>query len=94
MSAKQEVRDTVHRFLDRVADHLRAIPPDDKRDILKDLESHIYEKLGKRVEDREPTPADVSAVLAEMDPPESYGQRENEQGTSPRGKQKLSCVGD
>src|SRR3954470_9748469 len=40
--------------------------------IARDLESHILDMLHERAAGREPTLADVSAVLATMDPPDAY----------------------
>jgi hypothetical protein len=43
----------------------------ERRSILVELEAHVFELLGRRTTD-EPTRADVLAVLAGLDPPESY----------------------
>ena len=74
MRIEREVDRGVQGFLHRVAEHLGAAPEDEKREILRDLESHIHEALRSRVSEREPTLADLQGVLAEMDPPESYGE--------------------
>jgi hypothetical protein len=64
----------VRDFLDRVAAHLGPVPDDERRELLTDLESHIHEALETRLSGRKPTLEDLQAVLAEMDPPESYGE--------------------
>jgi hypothetical protein len=69
-----ELQRKVQDFLDRVAAHLGAMPDDEKRELLADLESHIHEALEARLSGRTPTLQDLDAVLAEMDPPESYGE--------------------
>ena len=74
MNTETEVERGVQDFLDRVADYLGATPEDEKREILRDLASHIHEALKSRVPGREPTVEDLQGVLAEMDPPESYGE--------------------
>lgn len=42
----------------------------DRRDIVGEVEAHVYELLTRRGED--PTLADVAAVLESLDPPASY----------------------
>jgi hypothetical protein len=54
-----------------VAAHITGAPADEKEEILRNVESHIYEALNERAGEH-PTAADAEAVLAEMDPPESY----------------------
>lgn len=45
-----------------------------RRTITDEVESHIREQLAQRTAPNAPTVADLEAVLAEMDPPEAYGQ--------------------
>ncbi len=74
MTTDPEIRQAVDEFLERVNSHLADQTPQQEREILADLEAHIHEALASRAQDRQPTLDDVQAVLAEMDPPESYGQ--------------------
>ncbi len=62
----------------RISDHLKAVsvklsalPSDERRDILQSVETHIYDALGRTSPDA-PDLADLEAVIAGMDPPESY----------------------
>ena len=63
-------RSLIDRFLGRVEAHLTDRTEDERDELINDLESHIHDTLARRESD---TLADVEAVLAEMDPPESYG---------------------
>lgn len=74
MNTDPAIRQTVDVFLHRVDSHLANQTPEQKRDILADLEAHIYEGLANRAADRQPTIEDLQAVLTEMDQPESYAQ--------------------
>ncbi|HUW56376.1 MAG TPA: hypothetical protein VMZ92_07045 [Planctomycetota bacterium] len=82
MNTETHVERGVRDFLDRVAEHLGAVPEDEKREILTDLASHIHEALASRVSEREPTLADLEQVLAEMDPPESYAPQGDVEGAA------------
>lgn len=72
MEIPAPVQKKIDEYLDRVAAHLANRPPQEARSILNDLESQIQEALADRAAGREPAPEDVSAVLAEMDAPESF----------------------
>ena len=74
MNSDTTISQAVGRFLKRVGEHLANKGQEEKREILADLESHIYEALHSCSQGRQPTLEDLQAVLAEMDPPESYGQ--------------------
>jgi len=63
-------RSLIDRFLGRVEAHLVDRPEDEGEELVSDLEAHIHDALARRESD---SLADVEAVLAEMDPPESYG---------------------
>lgn len=80
MSSSDEIRAGIRGYLDAVDAHLATQSAEEKRDLLANLESHIHEALDARV-DGEPTRADLDAVLAEMDLPESYGA---DRGGAPR----------
>jgi len=77
MAASKEVEGLVRGYLSSVQKHLHGMSAQDKRELLADLESHIYEALEQQAGGRQPTRADATGVLAEMDPPESYGQSQN-----------------
>ena len=68
-----EVRRHIEQYLETVAVHLRAAPGDESSEILRSLESHLYEALDRRAGDAA-TVEDVDAILAEMDPPEPYAR--------------------
>jgi len=74
MNTDPTIAQGIANFLDRVAEHLVSKTPAQRREILADLESHIYEALASRAAGRQPAADVLKAVLAEMDPPESYGQ--------------------
>ena len=74
MTTDSAIRQAVDEFLQGVNSHLADQTANQKHEILADLEAHIYEALASRVANRQPTVDDLQGVLAEMDPPESYGQ--------------------
>ena len=73
MKNREQVRARVRTYLKEVAAHLEGMPERERQDLLKQLESHIYEGLQARTEGNDAQASDVEAVLSEMDPPESYG---------------------
>jgi len=74
MNLSSELTKQVKAHLDEVRKYLGTLPADERQEILQSIESHIYDALETR-SDGEPTQELLSAVLAEMDPPESYGER-------------------
>lgn len=65
-----DARSRIDRFLGRVEAHLADRSEEEREELLRDLESHLHDALaGRETASR----ADVEAVIAEMDPPESYG---------------------
>lgn len=72
MTHDKSIKDGVKRYLDAVAARLGSLTPAEREETLRDVESHIYDALAARGDERA-TPADLQAVLAEMDPPEAYG---------------------
>ena len=74
MNTDQTITQGIAHFLDRVAEHLTAKTPTQKRESLADLESHIHEALASRAHSRPATLEDLQAILTEMDPPETYAQ--------------------
>lgn len=75
MKRDQDAGAAIQRYLRAVAAHLESAPDASKRELLRDLESHIYEALEARGAGEDPQPADVEEVLAGMDPPESFARR-------------------
>jgi len=73
MNLSTELTKQLNAHLDEVRKHLGTLPADERQEILQSIESHIYDALENR-SDGEPTPALLDAVIAEMDPPESYGE--------------------
>ena len=73
MNLSNELTQQINTHLDEVRKYLGTLPPDERQEILQSIESHIYDALETR-SDGEPTPALLDAVIAEMDPPESYGE--------------------
>lgn len=72
MKANQKVKREVRKYLRRVKAHLGDRSPAEREELLHSIEEHIYELLTQRAIE-EPTFADLTAVLTELDPPESYG---------------------
>lgn len=62
----------VQAYLDAVAAQTAGRGEAARRELLQDLERHILESL-ERAGEGDPTPERLDAVLASMDPPESYG---------------------
>ena len=62
----------IRGYLDAVRAHLGHHAEPERVEILQNLEAHVREALAARGE--APSPEDLEAVLAEMDPPETYGQ--------------------
>ncbi|HUS46275.1 MAG TPA: hypothetical protein VM219_09675 [Phycisphaerae bacterium] len=70
MAVSAEVQAGIGRYLLEVSTYLGGRTPQERRELLADLEAHVHEALAAR--GREPMLSDLEAVLAEMDPPESY----------------------
>ena len=77
MELSKELVQEIKRYLEQVAAHLQGLPQDEQQDILENLERHIHDALSKRTDGR-PTLAELRAVLAAMDPPESYGRTDDD----------------
>jgi hypothetical protein len=73
MNLSNELTKQVAAHIDEVRKYLGSLPADERQEILQSIESHIYDALETR-NNGEPTPALLDAVIAEMDPPESYGE--------------------
>ncbi len=73
MNLSTELTKQVMAHLDEVRKYLGNLPADERQEILQSIESHIYDALENR-RNGDPTPALLDAVIAEMDPPESYGE--------------------
>lgn len=73
MTRDQSITDAVAAYLGTVADHLGGIPPDEREEILRNVEAHVYDALESRA-GAAATAEDLQAVLAEMDPPASYAE--------------------
>ncbi len=72
MNLSTELTQQANAHLDEVRNYLGTLPADERQEILQSIESHIYDALENR-SDGESTPALLNAVIAEMDPPDSYG---------------------
>lgn len=68
-----EIQGRIRRYLDDVSRHLSGVSEKSRQETLQDLESHIHEALARRAP-QDPSLSDLEAILAEMDPPESFGQ--------------------
>jgi len=79
-------RSLIDRFLGRVEAHLTDRPEEERDELIDDLEAHIHDALARRESD---TLADVVAVLAEMDPPKSYGSIPTSGVRGPKPKRSL-----
>ena len=73
MAARESIKAEVENYLSMVAAHLEAVSPEEREETLESVEAHIYDAVNERA-GGQPTVQDVRAVLAEMDPPESYAQ--------------------
>lgn len=73
MQINEQVRSKVEAYIKEVAARSGSMPKAQQQELLRQLESHIYEALAAKVGERDAQVADVEAVLSEMDPPESYG---------------------
>ena len=73
MDHEKKIEGRITRYLEMVAANIGGVPADEQEEILRNVESHIYEALSERAGEN-PTIADVEAVLAEMDPPETYAE--------------------
>ena len=70
----RDVNEEIAQYLREVSRNLSHLPEPQRAETLRDIESHIHDALRVRTEGRELTSEDVRALLAEMDPPESYAQ--------------------
>lgn len=70
MALSPDIQDGIKTYLWEVASYLHTASPASRTEILKDVESHIYEAL--LVRNTEPTSEDLQAVLSAMPPPASY----------------------
>jgi hypothetical protein len=73
MNLSNELTKQVNAHLSEVRKYLGELPADERQEILQSVESHIYDALERR-SDGQPTSELLAAVIAEMDPPESYGE--------------------
>ncbi len=74
MNLPKELTARIESHLSNVRKHLGSFPPDEQKEILQSIEAHIHDALESR-SGGEPAAALLDAVLAEMDPPESYGEQ-------------------
>jgi hypothetical protein len=73
MTDRRGIERAVGAYLEKVAAEMANIPSDERENILRDIEAHVYESLEKRA-GPSATLDDLSAVLSEMAPPGSYAQ--------------------
>jgi hypothetical protein len=73
MNLSIELKKSIADHLDKIRSHLGNLPADEQTEILQSVEAHIYDALLTKAENN-PALADLEAILAEMDPPESYGE--------------------
>ncbi len=74
MNLPTELKARIYDHIGTVQKHLGELPSDEQREILQSLEAHIHDALEAR-SGGQPTLNLLEAILAEIDPPESYGQR-------------------
>jgi len=86
---KDPIKCSIRRYLDEVALYLDLVPLDQRTQVLKDLEAHIYDALNERASVT-PVLDDVKAVIASMPAPSSFSPGseppEETRWTSPTGK--------
>jgi len=71
MRHKKEIESKIKRYLGSIFSGMAATPRDELRDVINNVERHIYDELSKRCPG-EPTLEDLDEVLSNMDTPESY----------------------
>ncbi len=76
MALSPEIQDSIKTYLWELASHLETTSRPARTEILRDVESHIYEALAAHTPD--PTLDDLSSVLAGMPPPDSYASESAE----------------
>ena len=76
MNLSSDLQAKIESYLNAVAAQLSGKPEAARRELLAQLREHITESLLCR--NATPTAADVEAVLAEMDPPESFAEENGE----------------
>lgn len=74
MNLPIDLKTRIYHHIGDVQKHLGELPADEQREILQSLETHIHDALESR-SNGQPDPELLEAILAEMDPPESYGPR-------------------
>ncbi len=74
MNLSIELKTRIYEHIGQVRNHLGAFAVDEQREILESIETHIHDALESRSEG-EPTMDLLEAIVAELDPPESYGPR-------------------
>jgi|GEM_PF-3833263 len=67
-----ELKTRIYEHIGTVQKHLGELPPDEQREILQALETHIYDALESRSSGT-PGIELLEAIIAELDPPDSYG---------------------
>ncbi len=72
MNLSIELKTRIYEHIGQVRNHLGAFAVDEQREILESIETHIHDALESRSEG-EPTMDLLEAIVAELDPPESYG---------------------
>ena len=70
MNELTAIESRINQYLDAVREQISGLSPDEVDNIIDDLREHIDTALLAHGE--QPTPENVEAVLAEMDPPESF----------------------
>lgn len=71
MTLSVEIRNRIRAYLDEVEENLEGRTEPVRKELLKQLESHICDALRQSGPDN-PTEADLEIVLSEMDTPDSY----------------------
>jgi hypothetical protein len=72
MNLPIELITRINDHIGNVQQHLGELPPDEQREILQALETHIHDALEARSNGNQDIQV-LEAIIAEMDPPESYG---------------------
>lgn len=73
MTDHNEIGKRIQQYLDEIEAHLDQ-PHSQKSEVLQNVEVHIRDALARKSENN-PNLDDLEAVIAEMDAPESYGER-------------------
>lgn len=87
MNLSPELLQRIDHHIHQVEQHLAGLAADEQQEILQTVRTHIHDALEHR-SNGNPSKNILEAILAEMDPPESYGSALQNTAAEARPKQK------